>query len=427
MLTRRQTLAGLLAGATAVSRTALAQQRGAPALRVNHTDPGLLGPVHQEVRRLWLEQDPSAVIDIEAANREYEEQTRNLLRQGMIDQAPDIAYVGLHRVRLFASRELIRPLGPLVAAEADWAAMGWPPSVMSLAAVDGAPRGLPFAISIPIFYYNADLVARAGFDPDAFPTTWDGVFALLRKVSALGEPIRGGFFEYDNSGNWTFLALMTSQGASFMAPDERTLTLGGPEGLRALEIMAEFGRAGRMIAMARDQARQLFSGGNMGVMVSSSASLTALQRGAGGRFPVRTAPLPMLSPNGRLPSGGNAAVIMARDPARIRAAWDYIKFASGPVGQTVMVPRTGYMPINTIPVARPDMLGRFYAENPNHRTAVSQLDRVTSFFSFPGEHGLRITDVILGHLQRVVIGETPPREALVTMRREVAPLLPGAG
>ncbi len=117
-------------------------------------------------------------------------------------------------------------------------------------------------------------------------------------------------------------------------------------------------------------------------------------------------------------------MMLAKDPARQKAAWEYIKFATGPVGATIMVKGTGYFPANAIPAKDPKMLGDFYAQNPNHRVAIGQLPSMTAWYAFPGENGLKITDVIKDHLQTVVNGSAKPADALKKMTSDTQALLP---
>jgi multiple sugar transport system substrate-binding protein len=76
--------------------------------------------------------------------------------------------------------------------------------------------------------------------------------------------------------------------------------------------------------------------------------------------------------------------MFARDPAKQRAAWEYVKFATGPVGATLMVKATGYFPANALPAKDPALLGDFYKQSPNHQTAIGQLPMLTAWYAFPG-------------------------------------------
>lgn len=49
---------------------------------------------------------------------------------------------------------------------------------------------------------------------------------------------------------------------------------------------------------------------------------------------------------------------------------------------------------------------------------------LTAWYAFPGEHGLKITDVIKDHLQTVVAQSAAPEQALPAMAADVQALLP---
>jgi multiple sugar transport system substrate-binding protein len=70
------------------------------------------------------------------------------------------------------------------------------------------------------------------------------------------------------------------------------------------------------------------------------------------------------------------------------------------------------------------MLKPFYEQNPNYLTAVKQLPVLTAWYAFPGENGLKITDVIKDRLQTVVSKAAQPDTALIDMSKAVQSLLP---
>jgi multiple sugar transport system substrate-binding protein len=168
---------------------------------------------------------------------------------------------------------------------------------------------------------------------------------------------------------------------------------------------------------------QDFVSGNLAVLQSSTSRLGGFNKQIGGRFDLRTARMP-IQKDGRLPAGGNVAMMFTKDPVKQKAAWEYIKFATGPQGATTMVKGTGYFPANTIPANDPSMLKPFYEQNPNHLTAIKQLPVLTGWYAFPGENGLKVTDVIKDRLQTVVSKEAQPEAALADMSKAVQALLP---
>jgi multiple sugar transport system substrate-binding protein len=74
---------------------------------------------------------------------------------------------------------------------------------------NGPIYGLPYSFSGTTFYYNKQLWAKAGLDPNApFPRTYDGLVADLQKLKAAGiTPLGGGDKGGDDFGWWMYLAV----------------------------------------------------------------------------------------------------------------------------------------------------------------------------------------------------------------------------
>jgi multiple sugar transport system substrate-binding protein len=419
--TRRQVL-GLGAGAAAAlagSRRLAAQ----PAALQVTASPSIWQSVYEEMSRAY-ERAGGARIVLAGGIREDEDHVQRLLRGALVDDLPDVVLISTSVVRLLAERSIIRPIDAALGSRAALARIGLVAGAEAVTAIDDALYGLPFGISVPVIAYNAELVRRAGGDPDGFPADWDAVVALVRRVGALGGSEIGGFFEYDNTANWTFQALVTTQGGTMISGDGRHAAFGGPEGLAALRILRDFGQAGQGRAdMTRDQGRQAFAAGTIGMIVTSSGSLPGLERQAGGRFAVRAARLPVPHPQGRVPASGIAMLTTARDAARLRAATDYMLYAAGADAQTAMARATGLVAVNRIALEDPGRLANLVVERPNLRAALDTLPVIGPWSIYPGENGIRIVAVIKDYLQAVVTQQQSPEQALAAMTRDVDALL----
>jgi len=210
-----------------------------------------------------------------------------------------------------------------------------------------------------------------------------------------------------------------------LTPDEKKVAFDGPAGRKAIETLRLMMTDGTMRDVSQATALQDFVSGRLGIWAHSTSRLGGVTKQAQGVFTLRTATFPLgADAQSRLPAGGNVAMMLAKDPAKQKAAWEYIKFATGPVGATIMVKGTGYFPANALPAKDPKMLGDFYVQNPNHRVAIGQLPSMTAWYAFPGENGLKITDVIKDHLQSVVNGSAKPDDALKKMTADTQALLP---
>jgi multiple sugar transport system substrate-binding protein len=250
------------------------------------------------------------------------------------------------------------------------------------------------------------------------------VAALARAIHGTAENLNGMFFDWTITGNWAWQALVFSHGGTMLSADERQVAMANEHGQRAMAALRLMVDEGRMPDLRSTAAISDFFAGRLGISMQSTAQLGRYNREIGGRFPLVCGRFPIPGPNARLPAGGNVAMMFARDAAKQAAAWEFIKFATGPVGATMMVNATGYMPASTIPAQREEMLGRFYRENPNHMVTFRQQDVITGWYAFPGQNALRITDNINDHLQSVVAKRAEPAAALTRMAADVQALLP---
>jgi multiple sugar transport system substrate-binding protein len=76
-----------------------------------------------------------------------------------------------------------------------------------------------------------------------------------------------------------------------------------------------------------------------------------------------------------------------------------------------------------LPIDDPAKLKGYYDANPNQYTAVKQMPWLTGWYAFPGENGLKITDVINDRLQTVFDKSAQPQPALEAMTQDVQNLL----
>ena len=109
------------------------------------------------------------------------------------------------------------------------------------------------------------------------------------------------------------------------------------------------------------------------IIAGTTAYIGQFQRSIGPLVELRTTRMPVTTPSGKLPTGGNAVVMLTKDLARQVAAWRFMQFAAGPVGQTIRVRGTGYMPNDTLTLNDDKYFGAFCWEKPLFRPAMEQI------------------------------------------------------
>ncbi len=385
----------------------------------------LFNGTHQQIAAEFAKKHPEIKVSFRAPYDSYEEATQKILRESITKQMPDITFQGLNRIRIMVDRNIAVPLDDFIKAEKNFETEGFHQAMFDIGTQQGKVYALPFAISLPIAYYNLDLVKQAGGDPNNLPRTWDEVFALAKKIKALGGDVNGATIAWDITGNWLWQAPVFSQGGEMLNKDESKVAFDGPEGQFAINVFSRFVKEAQMPNLTQPEMRAAFAAGKTGIHITSTSDLAKVTEMVAGKFQLKTQAFPDVKPGvGRLPAGGNLGVITATDPAKRKAAWEVMKFWHGAEGAAIMAKTTGYMPPNK--KANDVYLKDFYEKNPNNYTAVSQLGLLTKWYAFPGENGLKITDVIKDHLQSIVNGQRAgePQAVLKDMSRDVQKLLP---
>jgi len=413
-----------IAFAAAVAVALTGSAKAATELNVLYGLPWLFKETHETLAREFMAENPNVKINLLAPGKSYEEVVTAVLRGSVTGQTPDVAFAGTNLMNVLVDRKLAVPLDPFIKAEKDWDKQGFIPGMLATSQVDGKQYGMPFALSTPIAYYNVDIIKRAGGDPEKLPRTWDDVFALSEKINKLGGDTKSMFIHWQTTGNYLWQALLFTNGGKLLTEDKSKAAFNSPEGMRALTLLHDFSAKAKMPNFTREQARQDFTAGLLGMQFSSSAELTLVTKQIGDKFQLKTGPFPTPDAKNKIVSGGATAMLFAKDRQKQEAAWQYMKFLSGPRGQTVMATNTGYLPSNQIAIDTPSMLGDYYAKHPNARTSLQQLPISTAWVGFPGDNSLKIVDTIYDGLESVVSLKTSPKDAMARMESDVNALLP---
>ncbi|MCV9967245.1 ABC transporter substrate-binding protein [Pararhizobium sp. BT-229] len=410
--------------AAAVSMAMAIPAHAETTLTVHYPMPGFFKDVMDTISKKFMDENPDIKIQFANPSATYEEGIQTILRQAGTAEMPDVTFIGLNRLRMLNERDIPVDLTPLVAKEGDMASKGFSENILKLAQVQGKQVGLAFATSNPIMYYNADLVRAAGGNPDVPPKTWDEVIALGGKIKALGDGNEGIDFRWQGD-DWMFSALLFGAGGTMLSEDESKVTFNGPEGQKAVEVLDRMVKEGGLPVLTKQAGEQAFVAGKIGFAFQTTGALRNTIKNVGTKFDLRTAHIPLIDPvNGKLPTGGNAVVILTRDAEKQAAAWKFAKFAAGPYGASVVVPGTGYVPNNELAAASPDYLGTFYKENPLFRAGLEQMPLMQPWYAFPGSNGVKVTQTIVENLSRVVEQSATPQEALTDAAADVENLLP---
>ena len=423
--TRRFTL-GAAVCALALPSFAQAEQ---VTLDVLYNLPGFTR-FHQPLADAFMENNPDVTINFLAPAVGYNEGQQQILRSAVTGNLPDVYFSGYNLtaelVEALAPRDQIVDLAPFIEAEGGQTFLdeNFAPSMLALGVVDGKQYGLPVNASSPIMYVNADLVRAAGGDPENMPTTFPELIELAKTIHEADPRVAG--MSYDIAGwpdDWLWQAMVYQQGGQLIDRETNQVAFDNEIGLNGLTMIRQMAAEAGAPTFDWDQARQQFGAGMTGFLFSTPAHVQTIEGLVGDRFELVTTTFPLDDPeNGGVPTGGNSAVMLAQDEAKQQAAWDYIKWVTGPEAQDIIVRITGYLPTNKRATGE-DYLAPYYAEHPNVATAAKQADRSLPWAGYPGGDSVRVWRTQRDIIGTVMRGEVSPEDGLAQMVEQTNALM----
>jgi sn-glycerol 3-phosphate transport system substrate-binding protein len=281
--------------------------------------------------------------------------------------------------RLMVDLQMITPVQQFIDRD-NYDVSDLEPNVLAYYTVEGQQASMPFNTSTPMLYYNKDMFAAAGLDPESPPRTFEEVWEAARAlntadVSGISISIYGWFFEqllavsggyYSNNAN----------GRDALATEA---TFNSPEGVAILEwwkgmydegLMGNYGRANADV-------RTAFYAEQTAMFIDSTAVLRGAMDTVDGKFEIGTAYLPRpneeaFDTSGTIIGGGSLWIISDSSQEEQDCAWEFIKFQASPEQQAYWHTMSGYFPIRVtaydVPLAQ-----EWREQYPQFKTAVDQL------------------------------------------------------
>lgn len=415
----RQTFSILLAaGLMAAAGIGTPPARAETTLQVVHAYGAFRERFYQPLADAFMKQHPDIKIKFRAPAADYYEGHLAVSRDAMTGETPDIFFAGMNLlhdlVLTLAPRNQITDMKPFLDAEGQaWVDENYDRNVLELGRIDGHQWGLPFNASTPIAYLNADLMEKAGLDLQQLPKTWDEFIEAAKKVKQADSDVDGMQINLA-LGDWFWQAMVYSYGGTMMSSDRTRITYGDEAGLKAATTVRRLVDEVGMPWIDEDAGQAQFAAGKLGIFIGSTGDIRTMDEAIGGKFKLITGTFPMGAEDGHVPTGGNFATILTKDPEKQKAAWDFVKFLTSPAGQKVTVLGSGYMPTNK-QALKTEHLGEFYVSHPEWKTSLTQWPIAVAWFGYPNVKSVKVWKAQSEILFRIGSGEVSPADGLKEM------------
>lgn len=351
----------------------------------------------------------------------YDELMEKLQAKAVANQLPDLFTNGYTYTQFAIDQFPVTPLQTFIDSE-HYDTSDFFPNMLDYAkGDDGKIYGFPFAVSSPVVILNDDLFKAAGLDPANPPKTWDEVRETAKKLTK-GDQY-GVFYDYPNSvANWMFQAMLQTAGGSLMK-DTQSVGFNSSEGRMVVQYLHDLQTTDRsMPNLNGQQAEQSFLAGKIAMFVTSSGRIAPYSKN--GNFAVSTAVFPTVDGKTRkVPAGGSSLFVLAQDPKKQAAAWDFIKFATSPEGTAIFAKATGFLATRQSAVDKPELMGDYLQQTPDAYVPYTQVSDSTPWRTFPGSSGPKIDIVLRDNTIAAVQGEKTVEQALSDAEKQANALL----
>ncbi len=373
-------------------------------------------PYWQAVIDAYEAQNPNVTIEMtEIASAEYQDVVNIMLSGG--DETDIITVKDIPGYNAMLSRGQIIPLNDFIEAD------GIDLSVYSGAAEEltweGQIYALPFRSDIWILYYNKDVFDAAGVDYPTNDMTWDEFDAIARQLTSGSgaDKVYGAHFH-----TWrSTVELPTVQDGlhtviaddySFMAPMYNMVVAMQDDG-----IIMDYGE----LRTGSIHYRDFFENGHVGMLPMGSWFIGTLIKAANEGvidfdWGIATYPHPEGVPAGTT-AGTLTSLAINANSRQQEAAWDFIKFYTGPEGAQVLA-------ASTLPAYRtPEILEAYVAVDGMPEGAAEALQTTTVRLELPMHPQVSAIEQILNEQHDLIMTESVSvEEGIAEMTRRVGEL-----
>jgi multiple sugar transport system substrate-binding protein len=298
--------------------------------------------------------------------------------------APDVVQLGYSKLAEAFETLPLQSIQDAAGDEWDDHVEGINSALVKTGTSDGTVKALPYTVSIPTVFYNADLFRASGLDPDVAPDSIEEVSEAAAAITATGA--YGAYFGIVDTAKSDYVtqSVINSAGGSIVDKKGK-VTLDSPEAVAGLQAVQDLTTEGLQPAVSVDDAVAAFSAGKLGMLVMTTAVMLSIETAADGVFELRTGPFPTFGDDDARPThSGASLVVLSDDEAKKQASWEFVKFLTSEEGYTMVTELIGYLPMRANLATDPEYLEDYFAENTLLLPPLGQLETLQPYQSFPG-------------------------------------------
>lgn len=324
---------------------------------------GLLGPAvasaQQRTVTFWHYWDGNNNRTIQNLAQQYEFQTGTRVRLEMFPyetllqklqaamaggQGPDVAIADLAWMAKFTRSGALQPLDELIARDGVDVLDFYP----SLLEYDRDPYGqlvaLPVSTNNLGLFYNKDMFAAAGLDPERPPRTWSELREMAKWLTT-PDGMQMGFEVYTQTGEgltWNLQPYIWQKGAEYLTDGNSRAGFNNEQGIAAVRFLTDLLQTDRVATPGK---WGLFGKGQAAMVVDGSWMVGIFKEQV--PFNFGTAWIPYADDGQPATNMGGEHIYVLQGAGDRDAAWDFVRWLTSTEVQVVWDIQTTFMPVRS--------------------------------------------------------------------------------
>lgn len=366
------------------------------------------GEYHYLLADEYMKLHPEVKINLRTV--QFEDMVNDLAKAVATKSGPDITHIDNPEVALFASRDLLLDLKPLIdQSSVIKAADIYPGPLASVSYKDGI-YGIPRGASTLALYYNADMFRAAGLDPDKPPQTWDELHNAAKALTRPQDNVYGLAFSAvaTESGTFQFLPWLQMTGSDFNKVD----TEGGKKALEFWKALLDEKLASPdTLVRSQSDSMSTFIARNAAMAISGNWEVPRLVKQA--KFAYKVAFLPVPEAGAKRASAlGEGDTVILKSTQHPKEAFAFLEYLYS------QMPRS-WNEFGLLPASKVDI------KDPNQPEIYATFEESMKYARNRGPHPewRRISQAIQKAMQTTLTGQATAADALKQAQSTIDGLL----
>ncbi len=350
----------------------------------------------------------------------FEDMQVKMLAAAVTHDLPDVAQIQLEYMEQYIENGLIEPINDIIPEEQRSDILE---SMWALVARDGRIYGVPFCISVTIFFYNENAFVNAGIDPDQPPATWEEMIRIGKRLTedTDGDGVIDKYaILFWMDGFYGLAPFLWANGGRFFSEDGKRIELTSREMVTTIFMLRDLAFTHKIMPhnWTDWEGGQAFLAGNLAMGPFTSAAIYYGEQNL--PWKLRVIQIPLIDGKRYSVLGGSALVNFSNNRKKRETVNDFIFWLVNKKNTIKIHEKVGYVPVRRSALSSLE-LRAFNRKNPNYKVPIDGLKYSRPLPNHP--EFLKVNEKLREMLQRIFLEESDPVLELKKTEEEINAML----